>query len=84
MSDISEDGYAAGWRIGHEFALWRMRHGGDRRYGQVVVSDETIEELRLLSERAGGWIWTDRESSDEVQLVPFDTWQAVVARAGAQ
>ncbi len=83
MSDISEDGYAAGWLIGNEFSLWRMLHGGDPRYGQTVVSPDDLEELRVLSEQAGGWIWTDRDGRDEVQLVPFDTWRAIVARADA-
>jgi hypothetical protein len=75
MSDISEEGYAAGWRIGLEFALWRMLQGGDRRYGQTVVSADDLEELRLLSERAGGWIWTDRDGSDQPQLVPWEVWK---------
>ncbi len=79
MSDISEDGYAAGWLIGNEYSLWRMLQGGDRRYGQIVVTSEDLEELRLLSEQAGGWIWTDRDGSDQPQLVSFDAWQSLMA-----
>ncbi len=84
MSDISEDGYAAGWRIGNEYALWRMLQGGDRRYGQIVVSSEDLDELRLLSEHAHGWIWTDRHGTDEPQLVSFATWRDLMAREEAR
>jgi hypothetical protein len=84
MSDISEDGWAAGWLLGNEFALWDAVHGGRRSYGQHVLSDEEIEELRVLSEAAQGWILTGHADEHAPQLVSFERWSAVLAgRTGA-
>jgi hypothetical protein len=33
MSQISEEGFSAGWMKNLEFDLWRIINGGDRRYG---------------------------------------------------
>jgi hypothetical protein len=83
MSDISEEGYYAGWLIGNEFSLWRMLEGGGRCYGQCVVSDADLEELRLLSERANGWIWTGGSDEHVPQLVSFARWEELAKQNGA-
>jgi hypothetical protein len=84
MSDISQEGYAGGWVLDNEFALWRMLQGGDPRYGRYVVTAGDLEELRLLSEQAGGWIWTGGDDAGTTQLVPFQAWRAIAARADAR
>ena len=58
MSAISEDCWAAGWMTGNEYALWDALHGDSHRYGWSHISYEELEELRVLSELAGGWIST--------------------------
>jgi hypothetical protein len=80
MSDLSEEGWAAGWLIGNEFALWDAIHGGGRTYGQHLLSDAEIEELTVLSEQAGGWIFTGDDGEHVPQLVAFDRWQVLLAR----
>ncbi len=79
MSEVSEDCYAARWLIGNEVSLWRMLQGLDRRYGHCLVSDEVIEELRVLSVQANGWIWTGHpEPYQEARLVSFDEWERLL------
>jgi hypothetical protein len=69
MSDISEQCYCAGWLLGNEDTLWRMvtDRGDTRRYGQgedgsenCTVHAVSVEALRYLHERCGGWwVWDD-------------------------
>ena len=81
MSDISEDCYAAAWLIGNEYSLWQMLQGASPNYGMCEVSGEELEELRVLSEKANGWIWTDGEGSYNPRLVSFEEWNHLVAKA---
>lgn len=62
MSEISEDCYCAGWMHGNEYTLWSMIAvpGASRDYGMDAVSEEDLAELKLLSDRLGGWVvWWD-------------------------
>lgn len=79
LSDLSQDGYGGGWVLDNEFALWRMLQGGDPRHGWYVVTPEDLDELRVLSEQAGGWIWTGDD--DRPRLVSFERWRELAARA---
>lgn len=78
MSDISEDGYCAGWMMGVERALWqRAVDGVGRVYGQTEVRLETLQRLRDLAELAGGW----PAGYEATEPTPFDAWQRLVAQA---
>ncbi len=81
MSAISEDCWCAGWLVGNEYALWKILHDDRHEYGLATVSYEDLEELRILSELANGWIWTGREGEYTPQLVTFAEWQALYAEA---
>lgn len=78
MSNISEQQYFAGWLIGTEFALWSMLEGGSRDWGFGDVPERDIEDLRILSQRAGGWIVSDSGDDKEYdgkRLVSFAEWR---------
>jgi hypothetical protein len=81
MSDISEDCWAATWLIGNEYRLWRALAGEGSRYGLCDVSADELEELRLLSAQAQGWIWTGGPGVYTPQLVSFDTWTTLLAQS---
>ncbi len=50
-------------------------------YGAGVVTYEDLEELRVLSEHANGWIWTGHGREHTPQLVTFAQWKAFFAEA---
>jgi hypothetical protein len=81
MSAISEDFWCAGWLSGNEYALWEILHGDQHDYGFGVVDYEDLDELRVLSQHANGWIWTGRGREHAPQLVPFTQWRALFAEA---
>ena len=81
MSAISEDMWCAGWLSGNEYALWRILHSDSHEYGLGLVAYADLEELRVLSEHANGWIWTGRGMEHTPQLVPFAQWHALFAEA---
>ncbi len=72
MSNLSEEAYCAGWMQGLEFELWEAVVSGPRNYGRLQVSRH-IEQLRRLSEAAGGWIVFD--DRDEESLLPKEEWE---------
>lgn len=76
MSAISEHCWCAGWLMGNEYALWELVHSENHDYGWSSVSDQDLEELRVLSEHAGGWIWTGPAHEYTPQLLPFEAWQS--------
>ena len=79
MLRISEDAYAARWRIGNEYALWLvLQESASDRYGRYDISPEEIEELRLLAQHANGWIWTGGKNSYAPQLVSFERWNELL------
>jgi hypothetical protein len=79
MSGVSQDAWCAGWMSGNEYALWDVLHGNRHEYGWGNVPYEDLEELRLLSEHAGGWIWTGPEKEYTPQLVTFAEWESIRA-----
>ena len=82
MSDISEDSWCAGWLSGNEYALWEILHGARHEYGWGDVRYEDLEELRILSEHARGWIWTGPDKEYTPQLVTFAEWESIRAEWG--
>lgn len=81
MSELSEECHAAGWLIGNEFLLWRVLEGSVADYGGSALSAEELEELRVLSQRAGGWIWTGSVDEHLPRLLPLEQWAERVAEA---
>jgi hypothetical protein len=45
------------------------------------VAYEDLDELRILSHQASGWIWTGRGREHTPQLVTFAQWRALFAEA---
>lgn len=78
MSDISEDCYCAGWLTGLEFTLWAMTQGGTREFGMGAVTQQEIDRLKTLSERAGGWWYFDDDSGQEL-FATLDEWKTKAA-----
>ena len=82
MAALSEAGFFAGWIMGNEYSLWEILQGGKpAEYGITRISAEDLEELRALSQQAGGWIWTGPARTFTPQLVPFDRWPEILANA---
>lgn len=81
MSVISKGFWCAGWMLDNEFALWEILHGDRHEYGAGVVTDEDLEELRVLSGHANGWIWTGRGRELTPQLVTFAQSKTLFAEA---
>ncbi len=67
----------AGWLSGNEYALWEILHGDRHEYGWGDVRYEDLEELRILSEHARGWIWTGPDKEYTPQLVTFAEWESI-------
>ncbi len=81
MTIISEDAYCASWMSGLEYALWQMvekAQGLAEFYGQTTVTSENINELRQLSEDAGGWMTFNTDTGQpDAKFVPMDEWLAM-------
>ena len=94
MSDISEGCYCAGWMGGNEFTLWGMvsDQKSSRNYGQDVVKEEQIAELRAISTEIGGWIrWRDDEEDANLPpeqwgpvFVPMEEWLRIYEKRLAE
>ena len=52
MSDVSEEGWAAGWTDVLEHALEHMVLHGPAYYGFKFVNEQTIQQLKHLSDQA--------------------------------
>jgi hypothetical protein len=73
MSDISEEAWCAGWMDGLEYALWHIMLHGPAKYGWELISEQTIQQLRTLSEQAGCWIVFDDVTQETA--VPLAKWE---------
>jgi hypothetical protein len=73
MSQISEEGFYAGWMAGLEFDLWRIINGDDKRYGHHVLTQEEIDRLWSLARKCGCWIVFDDEK--EETAIDLDIWE---------
>lgn len=72
MSDLSEEGWSAGWLTGNEFNLWEIvLENKPCNYGQNEINQETIDRLRDLSSKCGGWwYWNDDNKFGEEFVNP--------------
>jgi hypothetical protein len=73
MSEISEEGWHAGWMAHLEYDLWQAITGGSNSFGKMDLTKEHLQTLRSLSERCGGWIVFD--DKNEETFVPIDEWK---------
>ncbi|QHS62019.1 hypothetical protein [Chitinophaga agri] len=78
MSNISEQGFCAGWMGYLEYDLWRIMQGGHNRYGQYYVSQEEMDTLWAMVDKCGCWIVFDDDK--EETAVDLDTWKEMYAR----
>jgi len=79
MSAISEYCYCACWLDGLEYSLWSFVQEGPRNWGQREVTQNDIDELKLLSEICGGWIiWDDKYKE---AFIDMGTWLELYAEA---
>lgn len=79
ISDISEEGWAAGWMDTLEYSLWHMILHGPAQYGFKLVDEQTIQQLNLLSEQAGCWIAYDDVTQETA--IPLPEWQKMFQAA---
>ena len=77
MELLSEQAYNASWMDNLEFDLWKIRSRHLNQYGRLVITDEIINTLKELSEKAGGWIIYN-EGTDNLSFVPLNEWEEVV------
>ncbi len=77
MSEISEEGYCAGWMSMLEFDLWEIINGGNREYGRYEVTQNDIDQLNSLSQECGRWIIFD-DANDET-AIDLKTWKKMYA-----
>lgn len=73
MSEISERCYYAGWIQDLEYVLWDAVQKGERKYGHDRISNDDIEALKTLSEKAGVWIVYD--DLTEETAIDISSWQ---------
>ena len=80
LSEISEEGYCAGWMGGVEFDVYRICLAGGGIYGMAEISKENADELLHLASLAGGW----PEYGDNGEAItPMDEWKAKYEAAEA-
>lgn len=70
MSELSELAYTAEWMDELEFSLWNAMNHKITKYGNLVFSQQIIDNLRELSDKAGGWIIFDEKEEET-----FLTWK---------
>ena len=70
MSELSELAYTAGWMDKLEFSLWDALNHKITEYGNLVFTKQIIDNLKELSDKAGGWIVFDEKKEES-----FLTWE---------
>jgi hypothetical protein len=75
MSDLSEFCWCAGWLGGCEDSLWAFVTDGPGEWGMGEVNQRDVDELRRLSDKAGGWWVWDNAMGGNV-FVPRAEWLA--------
>lgn len=74
MSQISEDYYCAGWLMGLESKLWGIILAEEpNTFGMGSIEKKEMNELKILSEKCGGW-WRFDDEYGEI-FVPIDEWR---------
>jgi len=70
MSELSELAYTAGWMDELEFSLWDAINHKITEYGNLIFTEQIIDNLKELSDKAGGWIIFDEKKEET-----FLTWK---------
>lgn len=78
MWRVAEEAWSAGWKQGLEFDLWRMLSSGPEKYGHMQIEASLIQELRDLSQRAGGWIYFD--PVEQEMWVDLAAWMDILEK----
>jgi hypothetical protein len=82
MSDLSEFCWCSGWLSDCESQLWAFVTDGPGEWGLQNVDQRDIDELRHLSDKAGGW-WTWSNALDGNTFVPMAEWLARCGQGAA-
>lgn len=82
MSELSERCYCSGWAGGCEHELWGLMTDGPGRFGLGEVDQRGADELRHLSDKAGGW-WVWNNALDGNAFVPMAEWLARCGQGAA-
>lgn len=75
MSDISQRCCNAVWAEGTEIILWQAVNDGPKNWGQGIITAKDASELKLLSQKTGGWI--ARIEGAEETFLPMKQWLQV-------
>jgi len=70
MSKLSELAFTAGWMDELEFSLWNAMNNKITEYGRLVFTEQIIDNLRDLSNKADGWVIFDEKKEET-----FLTWE---------
>ncbi|WP_276134607.1 hypothetical protein [Polluticoccus soli] len=73
MSKISERCYDASWMGNLEYVLWNALQNGPCTFGNDVISQQDIDQLKQMSEACNRWIYFDDET-EETAIEPVK-WQ---------
>ncbi len=84
ISDLSEEGYAAGWMHDVEWAAWELvserRRTGTitQAYGNttLAITAEFAAKLDVTASVVGGWVWWLDEAGET--FVPSREWRRLV------
>jgi len=75
ISDISETTWCAGWCTGVEYAVWHYLQVGTQAGSWLDVTAEQADDLRALSQMAGGWVaWEGEGMASGPRFVPLAEW----------
>jgi hypothetical protein len=76
LSELCEQAWCCGWHPHWEYMAWNtVTTGGGTNYRETL-SRQTIEELRWLTDAAGGWIVDEPHRS---RFVPLPEWELLFA-----
>lgn len=75
MGEANAYHWGSGWPVGCERDLWRIVTEGPERWGLRDSEPCVVDELRDLSDKAGGW-WVWNDALDGSVFVPRAEWLA--------
>lgn len=73
MSELSEKAFNASWIEGLELSLWKAMNRDLLKFGRLTFNEETINELKRLSQEVNGWIIFDEQT--EETFISFEQWK---------
>jgi len=79
MSEISEEAWYASWMEDLEYVLWYAILHGPIAYGRKLIDEQTILQLKRLSEIADSWIVFDDDTWEKT--VTLNAWQELFQAA---